>query len=203
MKIVVVDYGMGNVESVISAIHYLGYDDVVLSNELSVLESADKLLLPGVGNYAMAVSKIDDYGLFSILRKLVLDDKKPILGICLGMQLMGMFSTEDGYNKGLELIDGKVEGFCRSDIKVPHVGYNQVIPAKNSRLYSGIDTELDYYFTHSFRMLSDANIGASKCLYGEEFIASFEKENIAGVQFHPELSQSNGLMLLKNFFEKF
>lgn len=203
MKIVIVDYGMGNVKSVVSAIHYLGYDDVVLSNDFSVLESADKLVLPGVGNYAMAMSKIHDLDLASVLRKLVLQDRKPILGICLGMQLMGTSSTEDGYNKGLALINAKVESFSRSDLKIPHVGYNQITPLENSRLFFGIETDLDFYFTHSFRMQSDTDIGASKCVYGEKFIACFELDNIAGVQFHPELSQTNGLALIKNFIEKF
>ncbi|WP_445946106.1 imidazole glycerol phosphate synthase subunit HisH [Shewanella sp.] len=203
MKLVIVDYGMGNVKSVVSAMRYLGYDDVVISNDFSILESADKLILPGVGNYAMAMSKIHDLDLAPLLRKLVLQDKKPILGICLGMQLMGASSTEDGYNKGLELIDAKVESFTRSDLKIPHVGYNQIIPLENSRLFYNIKTELDYYFTHSFRMQSDTDIGASNCVYGEEFIACFEKNNIAGVQFHPELSQTNGLALIKNFIEKF
>ncbi|WP_445947461.1 imidazole glycerol phosphate synthase subunit HisH, partial [Shewanella sp.] len=142
MKLVIVDYGMGNVKSVVSAMRYLGYDDVVISNDFSILESADKLILPGVGNYAMAMSKIHDLDLAPLLRKLVLQDKKPILGICLGMQLMGASSTEDGYNKGLELIDAKVESFTRSDLKIPHVGYNQIIPLENSRLFYNIKTEL-------------------------------------------------------------
>ncbi|MBN8444756.1 MAG: imidazole glycerol phosphate synthase subunit HisH [Gammaproteobacteria bacterium] len=203
MKLVIVDYGMGNVKSVMSAVRYLGYDDVSLSNEQSVLKQADKLILPGVGNYARAMSRINELDLTKTLRELVLQDKKPILGVCLGMQLMGESSTEGGFNKGLGLIDGVVEAFTVKELKVPHVGYNQVKPCPESRLYSNIHPEPDYYFTHSFRMLSDANIGKTTCLYGEEFVASFEVDNIAGVQFHPELSQTNGLHLIKNFIELF
>lgn len=203
MKLVIVDYGMGNLKSVMSAIHYLGYDDVLLSNDPKVLASADRLILPGVGNYAMAMKRINDLDLTSIVRNLALVEKKPILGICLGMQLMGQSSTEDGFNTGLGLIDAIVEAFSMRELKIPHVGYNQVIPTENSRLYNGIDLQPDYYFTHSFRMQSESNIGQSNCLYGDEFIASFEVDNIAGVQFHPELSQTNGLKLLKNFIEKF
>jgi len=203
MKLVIVDYGMGNLKSVMSAIHYLGYDDVLLSNDPKVLASADRLILPGVGNYAMAMKRINDLDLTSIVRNLVLIEKKPILGICLGMQLMGQSSTEDGLNTGLGLIDAIVEAFSVTELKIPHVGYNQVIPTENSRLYNGIDLQPDYYFTHSFRMQSESSIGQSNCLYGDEFIASFEIDNIAGVQFHPELSQTNGLKLLKNFIEKF
>lgn len=203
MKLVIVDYGMGNLKSVTSALRYLGYDDISLSNDFSVLQSADKLILPGVGNYARAMSKINELDLTSCIRGLVLDDKKPILGICLGMQLMGHSSTESGFNSGLGLIDGVVESFVSTELKIPHVGYNQVRPCKGSRLYSGIHPEPDYYFTHSFRMCSKADIGKTICDYGEEFVASFEIDNIAGVQFHPELSQTNGLQLLKNFIERF
>jgi glutamine amidotransferase len=203
MKLVIVDYGMGNLKSVTSALRYLGYDDISLSNDFSVLQSADKLILPGVGNYARAMSKINELDLTSCIRRLVLDDKKPILGICLGMQLMGLSSTESGFNSGLGLIDGVVESFVSTELKIPHVGYNQVRPCKGSRLYSGIHPEPDYYFTHSFRMCSKADIGKTICDYGEEFVASFEIDNIAGVQFHPELSQTNGLQLLKNFIERF
>lgn len=203
MRLVIVDYGMGNLKSVTSALRYLGYDDISLSNDFSVLQSADKLILPGVGNYARAMSKINELDLTPCIRRLVLDDKKPILGICLGMQLMGHSSTENGFNSGLGLIDGVVESFVSTELKIPHVGYNQVRPCKGSRLYSGIHPEPDYYFTHSFRMCSKADIGKTICDYGEEFVASFEIDNIAGVQFHPELSQTNGLQLLKNFIERF
>jgi len=203
MKLVIVDYGMGNLKSVTSAIRYLGYDDISLSNEFSVLQSADKLILPGVGNYARAMSKINELDLTSCIRRLVLDEKKPILGICLGMQLMGRSSTESGFNAGLGLIDGVVEAFASTELKIPHVGYNQVNPCLGSRLYSNIHPQPDYYFTHSFRMLSETDIGKTTCLYGDEFVASFEVDNIAGVQFHPELSQTNGLHLLKNFIELF
>lgn len=203
MKLVIVDYGMGNLKSVISAIHYLGYNSISLSNEFSVLQNADKLILPGVGNYARAMSKINELDLTTHIRQLVLNEKKPILGICLGMQLMGHSSTESGFNSGLGLVDGIVETFSSTDLKVPHVGYNQVRPCEGSRLYSGIHSEPDYYFTHSFRMTTESNIGKSNCDYGEEFVASFETDNIAGVQFHPELSQTNGLQLIKNFIELF
>lgn len=203
MKLVIVDYGMGNLKSVTSAIRYLGYNDILLSNDLSVLKTADKLILPGVGNYATAMNRVNELGLASYISQLVLDEGKPILGICLGMQLMGYSSTESGFNLGLGLIDGVVEELSPKDLKIPHVGYNQVKPYAGSRLYSGINPKPDYYFTHSFKMCSSSNIGQTTCNYGEQFIASYELNNIAGVQFHPELSQTNGLQLLKNFIELF
>ena len=203
MKLVIVDYGMGNITSIISALSYIGQDDVVVSNDAQILNNADKLILPGVGNYAMAIAKIRKLNLDIQIEELVINQKKPILGICLGMQLLGASSTESGFNPGLLLVDGVVDKFCTSGLKVPHVGYNQVITNKNSRLYAGIEGEPDFYFTHSFKMLSESSIGQSFCHYEENFVASFELDNVAGVQFHPELSQKNGLQLIKNFIELF
>lgn len=203
MNLVIVDYGMGNITSIISALSYLGYDEVVVSNDAKTLNDADKLILPGVGNYTTAIAKIRKLNLDAQIKELVLNQQKPILGICLGMQLLGCSSTESGFNSGLVLVDGIVDKFASSELKIPHVGYNQVIPSKGSRLYTGIEGEPDFYFTHSFKMMSESDIGQSYCHYGDDFIASFEVNNIAGVQFHPELSQKNGLQLIKNFIELF
>jgi glutamine amidotransferase len=203
MKLVIVDYGMGNITSIISALKFIGQHEVVVSNDAKTLNNSDKLILPGVGNYAMAIAKIRKLNLDTQIEALVIHQKKPILGICLGMQLLGGSSTESGFNSGLSLVDGVVDEFCKSGLKVPHVGYNQVIPNQQSRLYAGIEGELDFYFTHSFKMLSESSIGQSCCHYGQDFVASFEQDNIAGVQFHPELSQKNGLQLIKNFIELF
>ena len=203
MKLVIVDYGMGNITSIISALKFLGQENVVVSNSIQVLNTADRLILPGVGNYATAMDKINELNLDKHLAELVLGKKKPIFGICLGMQLLGCSSTESGFNLGLSLVKGTVGKFCKSALKVPHVGYNQVKPCVNSRLYTHFCEEPDFYFTHSYRMLSEVDIGQSYCRYGDEFVASFEFDNIAGVQFHPELSQKNGLQLIKNFVELF
>ena len=203
MKLVIVDYGMGNITSIIGALNYLGIHDVTLSNNSDVLNNADKLILPGVGNYATAIAKIKRLELDKQLEEQVLYKKKPILGICLGMQLLGQSSTESGFNHGLCLVDGVVDKFCNDELKVPHVGFNQVKPTQKSRLYEGIEDNSDFYFTHSFKMLTDKSIGQSLCNYGEDFIASFELDNVSGVQFHPELSQKNGLRLIKNFIELF
>ena len=203
MKIVIVDYGMGNLKSVLSVFEYLGYQDLSVSRNSDVLCKADKLILPGVGSFAMAMSSLNEYKLSSLIRDLVTIDKIPLLGICLGMQLMGKSSTEGGFTEGLGLVDGIVDNFSSSSLKVPHVGYNQVEVLKSSRLFKDIPDLPDYYFTHSFKMKSKKNIGQSTCNYIEKFICAFERENIAGVQFHPELSQVNGIKLLKNFLELF
>lgn len=203
MKLAIVDYGMGNIHSIIGALNYIGLERIVLTNKIEEIVAADKLLLPGVGNFDTAIRKIKQLRLDDVLLEQVLEYKKPILGICLGMQLLGSSSTESGFNEGLGIIKGEVTEFPRGNQKVPHVGYNQVSACENSRLYRNVREKADFYFTHSFKMLSDANIGQSTCHYGLDFVASFEKDNVAGVQFHPELSQHNGLSLLKNFIELF
>lgn len=203
MKIAIVDYGMGNIKSIISALKYLGITEIVVSHDCDVLKSADKLILPGVGSFRQAMQNIRELDLDKCLKSIVMEDEKPILGICLGMQLMGKHSTEEGFTEGLCFVDGEVTKFDAINLKIPHVGFNQVISDDNSKLYASIKTESDFYFTHSYKMKSTTNINQSECEYGEKFIASFECGHIVGVQFHPELSQTNGLTLLKNFLEKF
>jgi glutamine amidotransferase len=202
MKIVIVDYGMGNLRSIASTLQYLGAETIV-SNAYAELKSADKIILPGVGSFAQAMKQIREKELDVYLKELVVDNKKPLLGICLGMQLLGKGSPEDGVNQGLGFVKGEVSRFPEGSLKVPHVGFNQVKPNEASRLYRGLSPDPDFYFTHSYRMLSDENINQSMCDYDGEFVASFEVDSIAGVQFHPELSQQNGLQLLKNFIAEF
>jgi glutamine amidotransferase len=179
-------------------------DDVLLSDNYETLSSADKIILPGVGSFGMAITQIRKKNLDKYLNEIILIKKKPLLGICLGMQLLGTSSEEDGYNLGLGYINGYVVKFDKSIIKVPHVGFNQVNVNSKLKLYHGFNDEpADYYFTHSFRMKSDVDINQCSCNYQDDFVASFEVDNIAGAQFHPELSQRNGLKLLKNFLDKF
>lgn len=203
MKIVIVDYGMGNIKSIAGALSYLGVDDMVVSSENKDLQAADKLILPGVGSYRHAMVTIRKRELEKKLNEEVINKKKPILGICLGMQLMGCSSTEDGESLGLGFVNASVDKFSLRAARVPHVGFNQVQIGCTSRLFSGLNGAVDFYFTHSYKMSANLDIGQNYCDYGDKFIASFEVNNIAGVQFHPELSQTNGLKLLKNFLELF
>jgi len=203
MKIAIVDYGMGNIHSLNGALKYLSFSKIILSNKIKDLESADKLILPGVGNFSAAMKELNSLKLDQHLKNLILIDKKPILGICLGMQLLCKTSMEGGFTNGLNLVDACVTEFNKDQVKVPHVGYNQIITNKHSKLYSNISESPDFYFTHSYKVHSDENICQSFCSYQDDFIASFELDNIAGVQFHPELSQKNGLQLLKNFLDLF
>ncbi|BFG70372.1 imidazole glycerol phosphate synthase subunit HisH [Sediminibacterium sp. KACHI17] len=201
MKIVVLDYGMGNLHSVTSTLRYLGVDEIIISAKYDDIKKADKLILPGVGAFGKAMDRIRSQQIDIMLKEVVQYGKKPLLGICLGMQLLGLSSTEDGVNAGLGFINGKVLRFNEENLAIPHVGFNQVFSHPNSKLYRGLDKASDFYFTHSYRMTSEVNINQSMCNYGSDFIASFEVDNIVGVQFHPELSQQNGLKLLKNFID--
>jgi glutamine amidotransferase len=204
MRIVIVDYGMGNIKSIMSTIKYLGVNDVLLSDNYETLNGADKIILPGVGSFGKAITQIRQKNIDTYLNEIVLEKKKPLLGICLGMQLLGISSTEDGENEGLGYINGYVVKFDNSLVKVPHVGFNQVNVNSKLKLYHGFNDEpTDFYFTHSFRMKSDVNINQCYCNYQDDFVAGFEKDNIAGAQFHPELSQTNGLKFMKNFIDKF
>lgn len=205
-KIVIINYGMGNLFSIQSAIRYLGGESVITSDKNTII-NADRIILPGVGSFYHAMENLHTAGLVAVLRNTVISKKIPILGICLGMQLMGASSTEDGFREGLQLIDWPVERFDdgkSQGLKIPHVGFNTVSVMQKSKLFMGLDSRVDFYFTHSYRMrYTDQSYVAGICHHGESFIAAFEKEHICGAQFHPEKSQTNGLLLLRNFITNF
>ncbi len=203
MKLVIVDYGMGNIRSIVTTLNYLNVNDITVSDSLQDFEKADKIILPGVGNFGKAISQIRSKQIDKYLDEAVLSSGKPLLGICLGMQLLGMSSSEHGENRGLGYVNGVVTKFDNTLVKVPHVGFNQVNTNNNSKLFDGISDDADFYFTHSYRMHSEENINQSLCNYQNDFVAAFEVGNLCGVQFHPELSQFNGLRLLKNFINNF
>ena len=203
MRVAIVNYEMGNLNSIKGALKYLGYNDIIVSDQYEELKNSSKLILPGVGSFATAMKIIKEKQLDIYLNDLVLKNNKPILGICLGMQLLGLSSTENGKNHGLGFIQGVITRFSPDQIKVPHVGFNQVHANPTLKIYGGMSGKLDYYFTHSYKMESQNFINQCMCDYGGPFIASYELDHIAGVQFHPELSQTNGLRLLNNFIKNF
>ena len=194
---------MGNTWSVISAIKYLGFN-CELSNNIDKISNAEYIILPGVGSFKKGIQNLKDLGLFTLLKnKKFLKDKK-ILGICLGFQLLGISSTEEGHENGLNLIPLKVEKFKfnKTHLKIPHIGFNSVVFNSQDKLFQGLKNEADFYFVHSYRFRSYSLDGyISYCDDGEKFLAAYHKDNIYGTQFHPEKSQTNGLILLKNFFE--
>jgi glutamine amidotransferase len=200
-KIVIVDYSMGNLNSVQKKFIELKAD-VVISSDSKVISSADKLILPGVGHFEKAVEIMHRKGLWDVLNQAVLIDKKPILGICLGMQLMTNFSDE-GNRKGFGWVDATVNRFKVLDnlkYKIPHMGWNQIEIKKESVLMKGLSNQSEFYFVHSFHVkTNDANIILNMTDYESSFVSAFEKEHIFGVQYHPEKSHDSGKILLNNF----
>lgn len=202
VKVTVIDYGMGNIWSVVNALKYLECD-VVVSSEPAVIEDSEVLILPGVGSFRKAMESLCELHLDEAIIESVQGDENKILGICLGMQLLGSRSSEDGETLGLNLIPASVEEFLVNDVgtnKIPHIGFDQVTSQAEAKLFQGLPESPDFYFVHSFRMLPTGLSGVpATCRYGIEFLAAYEKDNIFSTQFHPEKSQTNGLMLLRNF----
>lgn len=201
-SVTVVDYGMGNIWSVKSALEFLNCK-VNVSSDPRLIVDAEAMILPGVGSFRKAMHAIRRLNLEDAILEAVVDRKTKILGICLGMQLMAIKSTEDGETQGLRLISTDVDEFSPNEVghlKVPHVGFNQVNILNDSTLFHGISGNHDFYFVHSFRMLpSDLHGVLTTCKYGIDFLAAYENKNIFATQFHPEKSQTNGLKLLANF----
>ena len=201
-EVVIIDYGMGNLWSVKSALDFIGVETVI-SGDPKKITAANILVLPGVGAFRRAMTSLNKTGISEAIVEAVSRKKSKILGICLGMQLLGQSSTEDGFTEGLSLITSKSEKFNNDhnpEVKIPHVGFNSVYFPENSILFQQLETESDFYFTHSYKMtLSNLKGLESKTHYTEDFLAAYENENIFATQFHPEKSQSNGLRLLHNF----
>lgn len=195
--IAIVDYGMGNLRSVQKAFEAVGAQ-VKITNVISEVLSADKVVLPGVGAMGPAFQKLQELALTGPLRKVVADGK-PFLGICLGMQLLFEKSTEGGYSEGLRILKGSVDRF--TNLKVPHMGWNQVnVQSSGSKMFEGLSSGSDVYFCHSYYVKpTDASVTACTTNYGIDFTSAVATNNVWGVQFHPEKSQKVGLQILKNF----
>ena len=200
--ITIVNYKMGNIRSIVNALDYLGVSSRVTSSPQEIMAS-EKLILPGVGSYNSAMQNLHEMGLVEALNEVVLEKKRPILGICLGMQLLADHGTEDGEVKGLSWIAGRVERFKFDDpfCRIPHTGFNSVrFTEQKSQLFNSLNDQADFYFVHSFHMVCDEHQDVSGWAdYNGNFVASVEKGNVFGTQFHPEKSQSNGLVVLRNF----
>lgn len=195
--ICIIDYGMGNLRSVQKALQLIGFDAKISSNPNDLID-ASHIILPGVGAFNQAMESLNKTGIKDEMLKQI-EKGKPFLGICLGMQMLFDKSYEDGEFEGLHLIGGDVEKFSNISLKVPHVGWNQVEVKKDVPLFKDID-DLNFYFVHSYHA---ANVNNKDIMtqtnYGYNFVSSVNKDNIYGVQFHPEKSGDTGLKLLKNF----
>jgi len=200
--VTIIDYGMGNIWSVVSALKYLNCN-IEVTSDPEVIVAADALLLPGVGSFRKAMVSLRSSFLDEAIIDFVQKRGGKILGICLGMQLLGSESSEDGKTAGLNLIHSPVAEFSVKEVgvkKVPHIGFDQVSSNTDAKLFHGLPENPDFYFVHSFRMKPiDLQGNLSTCNYGTEFLAAYENDNVFATQFHPEKSQTNGLILLKNF----
>ena len=204
-KVGIINYGMGNIVSVINSIKYLGINYKIIENEKQFSDFSH-YILPGVGSFRVAMKNIKKLGFDEKINQEITEKKKGILGICLGMQLMGFSSTEDGNTKGLGLLKNKVikfENNKTNKFNLPHIGFNTIkISNTDSFFFKNIDQNSDFYFVHSYKMdKENLKNNFATCSYGQNFLAAFNKENVFGTQFHPEKSQSNGLKLLINFLK--
>lgn len=197
--IAIIDYDAGNMKSVEKALDFLGAEYIVTRKE-EELRAADKLILPGVGSFGDAMSKLDSYGLTDVIKDLV-QSGKPILGICLGLQLLFEESEETPGVKGLSLLEGKIVRFDDSfGLKIPQIGWNSLAFPKPSKLFAGVDEGCYVYFVHSYYLKAkDEGIVAASCEYGNHVHAAVESGNIYATQFHPEKSSDVGLKILKNY----
>jgi glutamine amidotransferase len=198
--IAIINYGLGNLHSVQKAVFHVG-GKVAVTEDVDTILEADKIILPGVGAFSEGMKGLESRGLVPVLQEIGALGK-PLLGICLGMQLLFEESEEQGRHQGLGLIPGKVKIFRQSGIKVPQIGWNQVEINKPSALVDGINPGEYFYFNHGYYCVPEMPEDVlTRTEYGGWFASAVERQNIHGVQFHPEKSQAAGLKILQNFVE--
>ena len=201
--IAVVDYNIGNLRSVQNAFLKIGKEVTIVSDP-NEIQKYDKLILPGVGAFGDAMEHLKQNGMDEVI-KVFAKSGKPLLGICLGMQLLLESSDEFGAKEGLGLIPGKVRKFdtnkFKTTLKVPHMGWNELFVKKHSPLFNGLEDEIYLYFVHSYHAICDEKYTIGETEYGYPFTSAINRENIYGFQPHPEKSHDNGLKILKNFTE--
>jgi len=197
----IIDYNVGNLQSVVNAFDKINSKAQVVSDP-EKLKNFDKIILPGVGAFGDAMSALEKHGMKDAILEFA-KSAKPLLGICLGMQLLLDSSDEFGFTKGLGLIEGNVKEFDKSKfehkLKVPHMGWNELFIQKKSPLFTDLPKEIYLYFVHSFHVACKQEFIIGKTYYGYEFPSAIQKDNIYGFQPHPEKSHEYGLKILKNF----
>lgn len=200
--IAIVDYGMGNIGSIANMLRKIGAEAVV-SADPEVIGSADRLILPGVGAFRHGMAHLEERGLLPVLNRRVLEDRVPILGICLGMQLFTRRS-EEGDAQGLGWLDAETRRFRQADVpaslRIPHMGWNTVTATRAHPVFDDMPAEPRFYFVHSYHVVcADEDLVLGRTVHGHEFTSVVQRDNILGMQFHPEKSHRFGLRLLQNF----
>lgn len=198
-RVCILDYGSGNVKSVYNLFSSI-VEDVYISNEPEAISKATHIVLPGVGAFAAAVRKIHEKLPVDLLATEVLEERKPFLGICVGMQVLASKGMEFGEHKGLGWVPGVVEKMETGGLPLPHVGWNNIIVRQPSPLMDGLEENPDFYFVHSYAFRpEDLRYTIAVTHYGKEFCSIIQRDNLVGVQFHPEKSQLAGKLIARNF----
>ena len=205
MNVTIVDYQSGNISSVINSFKQVAKDKVKLevTSDLNKIKSSDKLILPGQGSFKNCVDSLNSIrGLVDTLGNFAIKNKKPLLGICVGLQMFGNIGYEDSETKGLGWIPGKVIKIDNQNgrFKLPHIGWNEIEIVKKSKLFKDIKNNSHMYFVHSYEFVpQDKSVISATTNYSSKFVCSVEKDNLFGTQFHPEKSHKSGLKIIENF----
>ena len=207
MNVTIVDYNSGNISSVINSFKEVAQNkvNIEVSSDLNKIKSSDKVVLPGQGSFKSCVDALNNIeGLVNTLNEFAINQKKPLLGICVGLQMFADIGYEETETKGLGWMPGKVSKIDNQDgkYKLPHIGWNQINIVKESKIFKNIDNNSHMYFVHSYEFIpSDKNVISATTDYSTNIVCSVEKENLFGTQFHPEKSDKTGLQIIKNFIE--
>ena len=205
MNITIVDYNSGNISSVINSFKEVAQNkvNIEVTSDLKKIKSSDKVVLPGQGSFKSCVDALNNInGLVDTLNEFAIDKKKPLLGICVGLQMFADIGYEETETKGLGWISGKVSKIDNQNgkFKLPHIGWNEIEIVKDSKIFKNIDSKTHMYFVHSYEFIpSDKNVISATTDYASKIVCSAEKENIFGTQFHPEKSDKMGLRIIENF----
>ncbi len=205
MNVAIVDYNSGNISSVINSFKEVAKDkvNIEVTSDLNKIKSSAKVVLPGQGSFKSCIDALNNInGLVDTLNKFAINNKKPLLGICVGLQMVADIGYEETETKGLGWISGKVSKIDNQNgkYKLPHIGWNEINIVKNSKIFKGIENNSHMYFVHSYELVpDDKNLISATTDYSSKIVCSIEKENIFGTQFHPEKSDKVGLKVIENF----
>jgi len=205
MNVAIVDYNSGNISSVINSFKEVAQNkvNIEVTSDLNKIKSSDKVVLPGQGSFKSCVEALNNIeSLVNTLNEFAINQKKPLLGICVGLQMFADIGYEETKTKGLGWMPGKVSKIDNQDgkYKLPHIGWNQINIVKESKIFKNIDNNSHMYFVHSYEFIpSDKNVISATTDYSTNIVCSVEKENLFGTQFHPEKSDKTGLQIIQNF----